>query len=65
MNPHAELQLFKSDGKSLWSFLWVCEKIVHLVTFPNILSKTPTYLALLVLNTSTSFHSYNWQNTKG
>lgn len=57
MNPNAELQLLKPDGKNLQSFLVGLFKMVNLVTFPNIVSENPIHLALLVTNTRTNSHS--------
>lgn len=57
MNPNAELQLLKPNGKCLQSFFL---KMANLVIFPNTLSETPTHLEQLMTNS----HSYNRQNKK-
>jgi len=53
MNPNAELQLLKSVG-NIYRVFDGFVKTVLLVTFPNTLSETSIYLALLVANTSPS-----------
>lgn len=58
MNPNAELQLLKSVG-NIYRVFDGFVKTVLLVTFPNTLSETSIYLALLVANTSPSSHSYD------
>ena len=58
MNPNAELQLLKSVG-NIYRVFDGFIKTVLLVTFPNTLSETSIYLALLVANTSPSSHSYD------